>query len=129
MDRNPAARLSRRERQIMDVIFRRGNATVAEVLAELAEPPSYSAVRATLGILEEKGLLKHRKDGRRFVYSPTIPRTRARRSALRHIVTTFFDGSAEGAVTALLELESSDLSQDALKRIKKRIEEAEEEGR
>jgi predicted transcriptional regulator len=122
-------KLSRRERQIMDVIFRKGNATVSEVLAELPEPPSYSAVRATLGILEDKGLLRHRKDGRRFVYSPTITRRKARRSALRHILNTFFDGSAEGAVAALLEMQSSELSPEELDRIKKLIEEVQKEGR
>jgi BlaI family transcriptional regulator, penicillinase repressor len=121
--------LSRRERQIMDVIFQKGQATVSDVLAALPEPPSYSAVRATLGILEEKGLLRHHKDGRRFVYSATIPRRKALRSALRHMLNTFFDGSTEGAMAALLEMKSADLSADALARIKKLIEETEKEGR
>ena len=122
-------RLSRRERQIMDVIFRRGDATVSDVLGGLPEPPSYSAVRATLAILEGKGLLRHRKEGRRFVYFPTTTRRKARRSALEHILNTFFDGSAEGAVAALLEMQSSDLSPETLDRIKKLIKEAEKEGR
>jgi predicted transcriptional regulator len=122
-------RLSRRERQIMDVIFRRGDATVSDVLGGLPEPPSYSAVRATLAILEGKGLLHHRKEGRRFVYFPTTTRRKARRSALEHILNTFFDGSAEGAVAALLEMQSSDLSPETLDRIKKLIKEAEKEGR
>jgi len=122
-------KLSRRERQIMDVIFRRGDATVSDVLEGLPEPPSYSAVRATLVILEGKGLLRHRKEGRRFVYSPTTTRRKARRSALEHILNTFFDGSAEGAVAALLEMPSSDLSPETLDRIKTLIKEAEKEGR
>lgn len=121
--------LSRRERQIMDVIFRTGEATVSDVLAGLPEPPSYSAVRATLGILEEKGLVRHHKDGRRFVYSATIPRRKALRSALRHMLNTFFDGSTEGAMAALLQMNSTDLSSEALARIKKIIEETEKEGR
>jgi BlaI family penicillinase repressor len=122
-------KLSRRERQIMDVIFKKGEATVSEVLSELPEPPSYSAVRATLGILEEKGLLRHRKEGRRFVYSATITRRKALRSALKHVLNTFFDGSTEGAMAALLQMTSSDLSPEALARLKKLIEETEKEGR
>ena len=113
----------------MDVIFQRGQATVSEVLVELASPPSYSAVRATLGILEDKGRVKHRKQGRRFVYYATQSRETAGRSALQHILNTFFDGSAEGAVATLLELNSSNLTADELDRIRKLIQEAEKEGR
>lgn len=121
--------MPRRERQIMDILFRKGEATVSEVLAELSDPPSYSAVRATLGVLEEKGFVRHRKAGRRFTYTPTMPRTKAGRSALKHMINTFFDGSAEGAVAALLELESARLTPDALDRLGKMIDEARKEGR
>src|ERR671925_464450 len=97
-----AEALSRRERQIMDIIYARGQATAAEVTAALPDPPSYSAVRALLRILEQKGHLRHEQDGPRYVFLPTVPRDRARRSAMRHLVRTFFDGSTEDAVAALL---------------------------
>src|SRR6476646_9316402 len=89
-----AAQLSRRERQIMDVIYRRGRATAAEVLQDIPEPPSYSAVRALLRLLEEKGHVRHEQDGPRYVFLPTVNRERARKSALRHVVRIFFNGSA-----------------------------------
>ena len=89
--------LSRRERQIMDVIYTRGSATVQEVVQEIPDPPSYSAVRAMLRVLEEKEHVRHREDGPRYVYLPTVPRDEARQSALRQLVRTFFDGSAEQA--------------------------------
>lgn len=95
--------LSRRERQIMDIIYRRGRATAAEVLEEIPDPPTYSAVRAALRLLEEKELLRHEMDGKRYVYLPTVPRTRARATALRHLVRTFFNGSPEAVVNALIE--------------------------
>lgn len=122
--------LSRRERQIMDVIFRRGRATVSEVLADLPDPPSYSAVRATLGILHDKGSLVRKKDGRRFVYSPSVAKRSARRSALKHVLSTFFDGSTERVVSTLLDLQSGQLTDEELERIRERIERAraEEEG-
>ncbi|HEY9230230.1 MAG TPA: BlaI/MecI/CopY family transcriptional regulator, partial [Gemmatimonadaceae bacterium] len=101
-----AAQLSRRERQIMDVIYRRGRATAAEVLQDIPDPPSYSAVRALLRLLEEKGHVHHEQDGPRYVYAPTVNRDRARRSALKHVVRTFFDGSATDAVAALLDGEA-----------------------
>src|SRR3954471_349842 len=94
--------LSRRERQIMDVVYRRGPATAAEVLEGLPDPPSYSAVRAMLRVLEEKGHLRHEEKGPRYVYLPTVPREEARQSALSQLVQTFFDGSTEQAVAALL---------------------------
>src|SRR5262245_36184808 len=87
--------LSRRERQIMDLLFQRGRATAAEVRAGLPDPPSYSAVRAMLRVLEEKGHVRHAQEGQRYVYLPRLARERAKRSALRHVVKTFFDGSAE----------------------------------
>ena len=116
--------LSRRERQIMDVIFRRGRATVSEVLADLPDPPSYSAVRATLGILHDKGALTRKKDSRRFVYAPTVAKRSARRSALRHVLSTFFDGSTERVVSTLLDMQAGELADDELERIRERIERA-----
>lgn len=128
--REPEERaLSRRERQIMDALYRRGRATVSDVLEELTDPPSYSAVRTTLGVLEDKGAVRHVRDGRRFVYLPTVPRERARRNALRRLLNTFFDDSMEGAVSALLELKSADLSEAELARIQRLIDEARKEGR
>ena len=94
---------SRRERQIMDIIYRRGRATAAEVMAELPDPPTYSAVRAALRLLEEKGSLRHELAGKRYVYLPTTPPGRARAGALRHLVRTFFGGSTEQVVNALIE--------------------------
>ncbi len=128
MPKSQDAGLSRRERQIMDIVFRRGKATVSEVLAELPSPPSYSAVRATLGILHDKGRLRRRKDGRRFVYSPTVSRRSARRSALEHLLGTFFEGSTERVVSTLLDIKASELTDDELERIRERIERAKGEG-
>jgi predicted transcriptional regulator len=121
--------LSRRERQIMDVIYRHGRVTAAEVMAELPEPPSYSAVRAMLRLLEEKGHVKHEQDGPRYVYVPTVGRDKARRSAMRHLVRTFFDGSTEDAVAALLANDSGAMSDDELERLSQLIEGAKKEGR
>src|SRR5437588_5399534 len=108
--------LSRREREIMDVIYRAGRASAAEVLDQLTDPPSYSAVRALLRVLEDKGHLRHEEDGPRYVFLPTVPRERARQSALRQILHTFFDGSTEQAVAAVLDLSSTKLSGDVLVR-------------
>lgn len=119
--------LSRRERQIMDIIYRRGRATAAEVLDELPDPPSYSAVRAALRLLEEKGQLRHEQDGARYVYLPTVPRESASRSALGHVVRTFFGGSAEQVVNALVE--ERQLSPSELDRLASLIERARREGR
>ena len=123
-----AAQLSRRERQIMDSIYRRGRATAAEVLEDIPDPPSYSAVRAMLRLLEEKGHLRHEQDGPRYVFLPTVARDRARRSALKHVVRTFFDGSATDAVAALLDGDRS-LSHSELDRLAEMIEQARKEGR
>ena len=103
--------LSRRERQILDILYQKGRATAAEVQADLPEPPSYSAVRALLRILEDKGHVRHEQDGPRYVYLPTVARDNAKRSALRHILQTFFDGSAEQAISALLDEPSTRLSE------------------
>jgi BlaI family transcriptional regulator, penicillinase repressor len=120
--------LSRRERQIMDVIYRHGKVTAAEVLAELPEPPGYSAVRAMLRLLEEKGHIRHEQDGPRYVYMPTVNRDKARRSAMRHLVRTFFDGSTEDAVAALLQNDAG-ISEDELERLSRLIDGAKKEGR
>src|SRR3954454_4403067 len=114
--------LSRRERQIMDVIYRLGRATAAEVMGGLPDPPSYSAVRAMLRVLEEKGHLRHESRGAQYVFLPTVPREKARRSALKQLVQTFFDGSTEQAVAALLDLSASNLSHDELDRLSDLIE-------
>ena len=121
--------LSRREREIMDVIYRTGRATAAEVLDQLADPPGYSAVRALLRVLEEKGHLRHEEDGPRYVFLPTVPVERARASALRQLLHTFFDGSTEQAVAALLDLSSTRLSDAELERLSKLIADARKEGR
>lgn len=125
MSKQPHTTLSRRERQIMDIIYRRGHATAAEVLDDLPDPPSYSAVRAALRLLEEKGSLKHEQDGPRYVYLPTVPRDKARTSALRHLVRTFFNGSAEQVVNTLVE--DAELSPAALARLARLIEQARKE--
>ncbi|HYH81743.1 MAG TPA: BlaI/MecI/CopY family transcriptional regulator [Longimicrobium sp.] len=95
--------MSRRERQVMEIIYRRGKATAAEVLEELPDPPTYSAVRAALRLLEEKGTLRHEMDGKRYVFAPVTPRSRARTTALRDVVRNFFGGNTEQVVNALLE--------------------------
>ena len=129
MTRGKQTGLSRRERQIMDVIYRSGRATAQEVRGAMPDPPSYSAVRAMLRVLEEKGHLTHRQDGPRYVFEPTVPREAARESALRHMVRTFFGGSASGAVAALLDMEGERLSQDELDRLAEAVERARREGR
>lgn len=121
--------LSRRERQIMDIAYRLGSATAADVLAALPDPPSYSAVRAMLRILEEKGHLTHRHDGPRYVYSPVVPRTAARQSALRSLVRTFFDGSATQAAAALLDMSGSRLTPDEAEQLTRLIVKAKREGK
>jgi predicted transcriptional regulator len=121
--------LSRRERQIMDVVYRHGKVTAAEVLAELPEPPSYSAVRAMLRLLEDKGHIRHEQDGPRYVFMPTVNREKARKSAMRHLVRTFFDGSTEDAVAALLQNDNGGMSEDELERLSKLIDGAKKEGR
>lgn len=122
-------RLTRRERQIMDVLFRKGEGTVNEVMEALPDPPSYSAVRATLRILEEKGHLRHREDGPRYVYLPKMEPENARKAALEHLLDTFFAGSAEQAVMALAEMSDAELSPDQLEKLAQRIRRADEEGR
>ena len=121
--------LSRRERQILDAIYRLGSATAQEVRENIPEPPSYSAVRALLRVLEHKGHVQHRQDGPRYVYVPTVPREQARATALEQVVRTFFDGSAERAMAALLDLSIDDLSDTELERLQSLIDRARTEGR
>jgi BlaI family transcriptional regulator, penicillinase repressor len=121
--------LSRRERQIMDIIYQRGRASAAEILAALPDPPSYSAVRAKLRVLEDKGHVRHQAEELHYVYVPTTTRETARRSALRHMLATFFDGSVEQTVAALLDLSATNLSPQDLDRISQLIEAAREETR
>src|SRR5438034_11520802 len=111
------ADLTRRERQIMDILYRLGRATAGEVMRELPGDPSYSTVRTQLRVLEEKGHVHHEEQGLRYIYAPALPRHTARKSALRHLVETFFDGSAEKTVAALLGGDASKLSEDELRRI------------
>ena len=111
------AQLTRRERQIMDSLYRRGRATAADVMADLTGEPSYSTVRTQLRVLEEKGHVRHEEEGLKYVYLPAVPRRAARKSALRHLIDTFFDGSTEKAVAALLGGESAKLSDAELDRI------------
>ncbi len=117
---------SRREREIMDIVYRLGEASVAEVRDSMDDPPGYSAVRALIRILKEKGHLKVREDGRRHVFLPVVPAGRARQSALRKLLTTFFEGSVEHAVATMLDMESRHLSDEELERLQRLIQEARE---
>ncbi|HUQ82561.1 MAG TPA: BlaI/MecI/CopY family transcriptional regulator [Gemmatimonadaceae bacterium] len=125
----PGAKLTRRERQIMDILYRDGEGTVGDVMAQMPDPPSYSAVRATMNVLEEKGHIRHRQDGPRYVYLPAVPRERARNAALNHLLQTFFDGSAESAVVALLQMTDSQLSTTDFERLADQVRKARQEGR
>ncbi len=126
---NTESHLSRRERQIMDVLHARGQATAAEVLAALPNPPGYSAVRALLRILEEKGHIKHHRDGARYVYLPRISKAAASKSALRRVVSTFFQGSVTEAMAALLESSDAKISDSELDKLQQIIHQAKKEGR
>ena len=129
MAKNLAPRdVSRRERQILDALYRAGRATVAEVQRALPDPPSYSAVRALLRILEDKGHVRHEQDGSRYVYLPRVGRERAKRPALRHLLNTFFEGSATQAIAAILDEGSGHLSSEELDRLQSMIDRARKEG-
>jgi predicted transcriptional regulator len=121
--------LSRRERQIMDFLFEREHASVSEVMDGIADPPSYSAVRAMLATLEEKGRVTHVEDGRAYIYRPSMRKETARQGALSHLLKTFFDGSTEKAVAALLDLKGQKLTGDELERVAKLVDQARAEGR
>ena len=129
MPAKPESQLSRRERQIMDVIYARGRASVAQVHQAMPDPPSYSAVRALMRILEDKGHLKHTSEGNKYIYQPTRSRRQASRSAMQRMLRTFFDGSAEQALAALLEVSPSAPTQEELARLAKIIDKARKEGR
>ena len=118
------AHLSRRERQIMDVLYKAGRGTAADVQAGMPDPPGYSAVRAMLRILEEKGHIRHEQDGARYVFIPIVKRDRAKRSALQHVVDTFFDGSASQVMAARLDNSAKELDEDELIRLRKLIDSA-----
>lgn len=121
--------LSRRERQIMDIIYEMKEATVAQVLENIPNPPSYSAIRALLRVLEEKGHLTHKQEGPRYIYSPTLPREEARRNALMHLMKTFFEDSTEEVVAALLNISEDNLSKQDYRRLTELIKKARKEGR
>jgi predicted transcriptional regulator len=126
--RTPHLDLSRRERQIVDALYKLGRASAADIRAEIPDPPSYSAVRALLRILEDKGHVRHEQDGPRYVYVPTIARDSAKRSAMRHLVQTFFDGSAAQAMSALLDTSSVRLTDSELDRLEQLIDQARKQG-
>lgn len=121
--------LSRRERQIMDIVYELTKASVAQVLERIPDPPSYSAVRALLKVLEKKGHLKHKQEGPRYIYSPTLPREKARQNALKHVMKTFFDDSTEDVVAALLNISEDNLSEADYRRLSALIRKAQKEGR
>ena len=120
--------LSRRERQIIDALYKLGRASAADIRAEMPSPPSYSAVRSLLRILEEKGHVRHEQDGPRYVYVPVVARDSAKRSAMRHLLQTFFDGSTSQAMSALLDVSSSRLDEAELDRLKRLIDQARKQG-
>jgi predicted transcriptional regulator len=126
--KEPHLNLSRRERQIMDVVYRRGSATSAEITADLPDPPTSTAVRTMLRILEDKGHVRHQQDGPRYLYVPTLARDNAKRSAMRHMLQTFFDGSTEQAISALLDDSSARLSDVELDRLARLIDQARRNG-
>jgi predicted transcriptional regulator len=121
MKKDETISLSRRERQIMDILFQRGSAVASEIHEALPDPPSYSAVRAALSVLERKGHIRHELEGLRYVWKPRVARENARRTALRHLVKTFFDGSVEQAVAALLDEASVKLGPAELERLQEMI--------
>jgi len=121
--------LSRRERQILDILYRRGKASASEVRESLDDPPSYSAVRALLRVLEDKGHVKHERDGLKYVYVPTVNPDKAKRSAMKHLLDTFFGGSPEQIVAALLDVSSRRLTREELDRMAEMIEKAKQEGK
>jgi predicted transcriptional regulator len=121
--------LTRREREIMDVVYRLGRATAQDVLDNLQDPPSYSAVRALLRLLEERGHVKHTSDGTRYVYAPAVPRGTARRRALEHLVSTFFEGSVGQTLSALVESSGDKLSTEELDGLAELVERARKRGR
>lgn len=129
MSKQAMQTLSKREQQIMDIIYSRGQATAGEVLENLPEPPSYSAVRALLRVLVDKKHLHHRQEGQKYIYFPTVEREQVKHSALRRVLSTFFGGSTEEAVAALLDISDKRLSDEELNRMEEMIKKARKEGR
>ena len=129
MTKRPEEQLSKRERQIMDILYRLGNASVAEVLEQLPDPPSYSAVRGMLTLLKDKGHVRHKRDGMRYIYTPVVAPAKARQSALRQLVSTFFEGSPMAAAAALLEMSGDGLSAEERDQLSALIARREKEGR
>jgi len=125
----PAAGLSRRQRQIMDIVYQRGKSSAADVKAAMADAPSYSAVRAMLRVLEDKGYVRHQAEELRYAYFPTVPREKAKRSAVKHLLDTFFKNSPEQIVAALLDVSSTRLTHQDLGCMAEMIEKAKKEGR
>jgi predicted transcriptional regulator len=121
--------LTRRERQVMDILHRRGESTVAEIMADLPDPPTYSAVRSILRILGEKQLISYKEDGPRYVYFPAESTERTRDDVLEHVVNTYFAGSTEQAVTALLRMSDADVTEDEVNRLRDKIRRARQSGR
>ena len=124
-----ATGLSRRERQIMDILYRQGKASASDVREQMEDAPSYSAVRAMLRVLEEKGHVRHQAEGLKYVYVPTVARDRAKRTAVKHVMETFFNGSPEQIVAALLDVSSTRLTREELDRMSQLIENAKQEGK
>ena len=124
-----AGNLSRRERQIMDILYQRGKGSASEVREAMEAAPGYSAVRAMLRVLEEKGHVKHQAEGLKYVYVPVVARDKAKRSAVKHVMETFFNGSAEQIVAALLDVSSTRLTREELDRMSEMIEQAKREGK
>ena len=124
-----AGSLSRRERQIMDILYQRGKASASDVREAMEAAPGYSAVRAMLRVLEEKGHVKHQAEGLKYVYVPVVARDKAKRSAVKHVMETFFNGSAEQIVAALLDVSSTRLTREELDRMSEMIEQAKKEGK
>ena len=127
--KNPQVKLSRRERQILDILYQREKASASDVREAMEDPPSYSAVRTLLGVLEEKGHIQHEADGLKYVYSPTVPKEKAWRSVMKHMMDTYFGGSPEQAVAALLDVSSGQLKREDLNRMAAMIEKAKKEGK
>lgn len=123
------SRLGRREREILDIVFRLDEASVAEVVEQMAEPPAYDSVRTMLRLLERKGFIKHRADGTKYVYRPTQPKASASRTALSHLMATFFGGSLADTFAAALDLQADNLSEEELHRLQELIDKARKEGR
>ncbi len=128
-EKKDSSQLGRREREILDIVFRLGDASVNDVMAQMAEPPAYDSVRTMLRLLERKGFVKHRQDGTKYVYRATQSRTSASKSALSHLMATFFENSIADTMAAALDLQSDDLKDEELQKLQRLIDKARKEGR